>query len=472
MASGASVPKSVTAELETPGHVAVAFSWSHRDFAVALARFASELASDQGADIDLRLVDLRKKLEPPFPDDNAPEMIRDTSRTIPIIAVTGTNGKTTTTRLIAAILRGAGRRVGWCTSVGVYIEGELVLNGDYTGPSGAARVFAEPDMDVAVLETARGGILLRGLGYESNDVSVVTNVSADHLGLHGVYSVEGLARVKRIVPEATREGGFAVLNAEDTRVLTMRERIRARPFLVTRQSDHDDVARHIDRGGWALRVDGDDVVWSHDGQTETLTTVQHMPMTIGGRAAHMLENALCGAAACLALGLSAQDVREGLAKFRNRSDQNRGRLNVYRLGEVTVIIDFAHNEAGLRHLLSFARSLTEGNGQVTAVIGTAGDRDDNTLRGLATLAANEADRTIIKDLPHYLRGREVGEMPRIMRDAFVEVIGTEPELVKDERSGLALALKESAPGDVLAIMCLEDFDSILKDLDRDGEQLS
>ncbi|MDP8907851.1 MAG: Mur ligase family protein, partial [Chloroflexota bacterium] len=283
-AAGAPAPDSVAVPLERQGHHAVAFSWDHRAFATALAKLARDLATGQAVETGARLNELRRALEPPFPDDDAPQMIRDAARSIPIIAVTGTNGKTTTTRLIASILRGTGRKVGWCSSVGVFIQGEQVLEGDYTGPSGAARVFAEPDLDVAVLETARGGILLRGLGYESNDVSVVTNISADHLGLHGIFTVEGLARVKRIVPRATRPGGFAVLNADDSRVLAMRDGLRARPFLITRQAAHDEVAAHVAAGGWALRVVDGNIHWMHDGDEETLISVEQIPITIGGRA--------------------------------------------------------------------------------------------------------------------------------------------------------------------------------------------
>ena len=474
VAVGEPTPENVAVALESAGHHAVAFAWNHRAFATQLAKLACDLATGSGDSIDVpeRIDALRATLTPPYADDDAPEMIRDAARSIPIIAVTGTNGKTTTTRLIAAILRGTGRKVGWCSSVGVYIEGELVLEGDYTGPSGAARVFAEPGLDVAVLETARGGILLRGLGYESNDVSVVTNISADHLGLHGIHTVEGLARVKQVVPNATRAGGFAVLNADDERVLAMREGLQAQPFLLTRQAEHVEVDNHVSGGGWALRASNNEVHWCHEGKVEHLVVIDEIPITFGGRAAHMLENALCAAAACLAVGLDPASVRDGLVAFRNRSDQNRARLNAYKLNDFTVIVDFAHNEAGLRNLLALARALVSEEGRVTAVIGTAGDRDDGALRGLATVAANEADRTIIKDLPHYLRGREPGEMPRIMREAYLAASNGDPELATDERAGFDRAIELSRPGDVVAIMCLEDYNSILEQLDREGEPIS
>lgn len=474
VAVGEATPENVAVALESPGHHAVAYAWSHRAFATHLAKLARELVSapDDLVDLPERINALRAMLTPPFAEDDAPEMIRDAARSIPIVAVTGTNGKTTTTRLISAILRKSGRKVGWCSSVGVYIEGDLVLEGDYTGPSGAARVFAEPDLDVAVLETARGGILLRGLGYESNDVSVVTNISADHLGLHGIHTVEGLARVKQVVPSATRAGGFAVLNADDDRVLAMREGLKAQPFLISRSPDNVEVEKHVGRGGWALSTSNDEVRWWHDDQVEPLVAIDQIPITFGGRAAHMLENALSAAAACLALGLEAASVRDGLEAFRNRSDQNRARLNAYKLNDITVIVDFAHNEAGLRNLLGLARALVVDQGQVTAVIGTAGDRDDDALRGLATLGATDADRTIIKDVPHYLRGRELGEMPRIMREAYRAASHDDPELAADERAGFDRALELSRPGDVIAIMCLEDYNSILEQLDRDGEPIS
>jgi cyanophycin synthetase len=459
--------------MEAPNHYAVAFSWAHRRFAMAAADLAFRVVTGELAEVESTLQRLREVLAGPAESDDAPEMIANASRRVPIIGVTGTNGKTTTSRLIASVMRHAGKRVGLTSSSGVYIEGELVLPGDYTGPAGAQRVFAEPEIDIAVLETARGGILLRGIGYEQNDVSVVTNISADHLGLHGIYTVEGLAEVKSLVARVTKPDGFAVLNADDPLVLAMRERIVARPFLVTRKPLSDAVQRHIDAGGWALILDGSDVIWWHDRADEVLTRLEDVPITFGGKAPHMVENALCAAAACLGAGLPATQVRDGLSAFRSSPSDNKGRLNVYTRNGATIIIDFAHNEAGLRQLLAFARHFRTEGGSLTAVVGTAGDREDSVFRAIGRIAASEADRVVLKDSVKYLRGRVSGEMLTLMQSGVDEAgravaVATAP----NEEDAALGAIERAGTGDVVAVMCIEAYDHLLVWLDEHAKAVS
>lgn len=459
--------------MEAPHHYAVAFSWSHRRFAMAAADLAFRDITGEPVAIDSELQRLRDILTSPAEPDDAPEMIANASRRVPIIGVTGTNGKTTTSRLIAAIMRHTGKRVGLTSSSGVFIDRELVLPGDYTGPAGAQRVFAEPNVDIAVLETARGGILLRGIGYEQNDVSVVTNISADHLGLHGIYSVEGLAEVKSLVAQVTKPDGFAVLNADDPLVLAMRERISARPFFVTRQPIADVVRQHIEAGGWALTLDGADVVWWHDDEREVLTRLDDVPITFGGKAQHMVENALCAAAACLGAGLTTTQVRAGLAAFRSSPADNKGRLNIYTRNGATIIIDFAHNEAGLRQLLTFARHFRADEGRLTAVVGTAGDRADSVFRAIGRIAAREADRVVLKDSIKYLRGRVSGEMLRLMR-AGVDETGRNVAIhtAPSEEDAALGAFEQAGAGDVVAVMCIEAYDRLLDWLDEYAQPVS
>ncbi len=465
-------PDVISRSMEEPNHVAVAFSWSHRRLGKAIAQAATDILTAESLDIAARIDDLRAILASDPEDDDTPEMHSDDVRTLPVIGITGTNGKTTTTRLVASILMQAGRKVGWTSSSGVYIQKELVLKGDFTGPAGAARVFSDPSVDVAVLETARGGILLRGLGYESNDVSVVTNISPDHLGLHGVHTVEGLAEVKRVVPGVTKESGFAVLNADDQRVLAMRDHTRARPFLVTQRGDHPDVIQHVAAGGWALWVHDGQVVWGQDTVETVLTALSDIPIAFGGRARHMLENALCASAACLAIGLEADRVRAGLEAFRNRSDQNRGRLNVYDVDGTVVIVDFAHNELGLRNLLEFGRSFVRNGGRLISVVGTAGDRGDDVLIALGRIAGKTADMVIAKDTIRYLRGRAPGEMLALIRRGLAETPGGEHVMSSSEMEGFEFALAQAKPGDVVAIMCIEDYDTIIPRLEEIGTSLS
>ncbi len=458
--------------METPHHIAVAFSWTQRRFAMRLAKLAFEVVTGSVTELDAGIDELRALANRKGDDEDRPAMLRDADRRIPIVGITGTNGKTTTTRLISAILMGSGKRVGWTSSSGVVVQGETVLEGDFTGPAGAARVFEEADLDVAVLETARGGILLRGLGYESNDVSVVTNVSADHLGLQGVYTVEELARVKRVVASVTRAEGFAVLNANDPLVLAMREGLRARLFLISRHNDNREVAAHVQSGGWALWVEDGLVQFGHDGDRENLTSLDDIPITLGGKATHMLENSLCAAAATLALGLDPDHVRAGLAGFRNRVDQNRGRLNVFEVNGMTVVVDFAHNAAGLDHLLNVGRGLAAADGALIAVVGSAGDRPDDALTELGTLAGQRADIVIVKDTIKYLRGRVTGDIPKLILNGTSSTgcgnVQTEPnEFAAFERS-MTLA----QPGDAVVIMCIEDIDQILDQLTSTGKAIA
>jgi cyanophycin synthetase len=420
------------------------------------------------------MAELRAILASEPEEDDAPEMLPTAERSIPTIAITGTNGKTTTSRVISFVLRHTGRKVGTTSSAGVYIDTEQVIAGDYSGPSGAHRVFTEPGVQVAVLETARGGMLLRGLAFESSDVGVVTNVSADHLGLHGVYSVEKLAEVKSLVVKYVRPEGFAVLNADDQRVLAMREATPARPFLVTRKPVSSEVQSHIDGGGWALTVDESrNVIWWHDGEREVLMSLDDVPMTFAGRAPHMVENALCAAAALLGIGLAPEEVRSGLSAFRNTASDNRGRLNVYDYNGATILLDFAHNVAGLEQLIAFGKNFLGEGGQLVSVIGTAGDREDEVFEGLAKTAAEHSDMVILKDSHRYLRGREMGDMLALMR-AGVESTGLDiPVLQADsEREASLLAFERTKPGDVVCLMCIEDYDYLIPWLDERATSVS
>lgn len=473
-AAAGETPTFATREMEASGHYVVAFTWTHRRFAKKAARLAFGLVSGELTDRDAAIADLRAILDSPTEDDDAPEMVANAARQMPVIAITGTNGKTTTSRVISFVLRHAGKKVGTTSSAGVYIDTKQVIAGDYSGPAGAHRVFEEPGVDVAVLETARGGMLLRGLAFESSDVGVVTNVSADHLGLHGVYSVEKLAEVKSLVVRYVRREGFAVLNADDPRVLAMLNTTPARPFLVTRKPVSGEVQAHIDEGGWALTVDERrDITWWHDGQREVLASLDTIPMTFAGRAPHMVENALCAAAALLGIGLTPAEVASGLTAFRNTASDNRGRLNVYDYNGATIVLDFAHNVAGLEQLIAFGKSFLGDGGQLVSVIGTAGDREDDVFHGLAKVAAQESDMVILKDSHRYLRGREMGDMLTLMR-AGVEATGRDiPVLQADsERNASLLAFERTKPGDVVCLMCIEDYDYLIPWLDERATSVS
>jgi cyanophycin synthetase len=453
--AGVEFPEMRWVPMETPGHWSLTFGWERRRFALALARLLADIAIGEEVDLRAAPASLHDLLAGDDPEDR-PGMIRDDQRAIPVIAVTGTNGKTTTTRLIAHILRGTGRKVGWTSTVGVFIEGENVLEGDYTGPAGAWRVLREPGLDVAVLETARGGILLRGMACQSNDVSVMTNISGDHLGLHGVHTVEGLAEVKSVVLRTTRPDGWVVLNADDPLVRGQATGLHASIIWVSQDAENPTVAAHRHTGGRAVLTESGWLVEVWGDEAHRIVRLEEMPIAFGGQARHMIENALCAAAATLALDLTREEVAAGLRDFGSDAEDNPGRLNIYDLNGATVILDYAHNEVGLTHLLQLARGYLRGKGRLTAIIGTAGDRTDDALRELGRIAAAQSNHVIIKETHRYLRGREsVDEMTALYREG-IAAGGDPPHTVAaDELAALEMALRDLQPGDVVAMMCIE-----------------
>ncbi|MGC4191360.1 MAG: Mur ligase family protein [Thermomicrobiales bacterium] len=472
--SGADRPEIVTRAMETPGHYVVAWTWQLRKFSKDLAHIAYDLvtgAIDQ-ADLDVRIGALQHHQSRPVGPDDMPAYAKDSERRVPIIGITGTNGKTTTTRLISAIFMNAGYTVGWTSTAGVFIQGEERISGDYTGPSGASYVLKDPEIDVAVLETARGGMLLRGVGYQSCDIGVVTNVSPDHLGLHGVLTIDGLAEVKSLVPQVTKPDGYAVLNADDPLVLAMRTKTLAHVVLVTRNHTHPDVMDHVSSGGWALIVRDGLIHWYHAGLVDIVASLSDIPVTFGGRAAHMVENALCATAAVLAFGMPLDQVRSGLASFAPDSKQNRGRLNVFEKQGVSVVIDYAHNEAGLVHLLALGRAFAgERGGRLFAVIGSAGDRTDEALHILGQTSAESADVTIVKRTNHYLRGRDAEEINRLIQEGVAMAGHPAARESAGELDGVKLALAQADRGDVVVVMSTEEYDDMEQFLTSDETTL-
>jgi cyanophycin synthetase len=455
--AGVEFPEMRWVEMETPGHWSLTFGWERRRFALGLAQLLAAAATGEEVDLPAAIEDLRDLLKTGEDDpDDRPGMIRNEDRTIPVVAVTGTNGKTTTTRLIAHILRGVGRKVGWTSTVGVFIEGEMVLEGDYTGPAGAWRALSEPGLDVAVLETARGGILLRGMACESNDVSVMINISGDHLGLHGVQTLEGLAEVKSVVLRTTRPDGWVVLNADDPLVRAQATSLHAPIIWVTQDPENPTVVAHRHAGGRAVVTADGMMIETRGEETHQIGRLEEMPITFGGTARHMIENALCAAAATLALDLDREAIGQGLRTFGATPEDNPGRLHVYDLNGATVILDYAHNEVGLRHLLAMARGYLAADGRLTAIIGTAGDRTDEALREIGRLAAEQTDRVIVKETRRYLRGRaSVDEMTALYLEGVAAGGDTPHVVAASEPEALEIALRDLQPGDVVAMMCIE-----------------
>ncbi len=415
-----------------------------------------------------------------------PPWIRDDDRRIPIVSISGTNGKSTVTRLISHILILAGRHVGTTTSDGVLVDERMVEPGDWTGPGGAHRILARSDVDVAVLETARGGIVLRGVGYESNEASILTNVSSDHLDLQGIHTLPELAEVKATICRITRRDGWVVLNGDDPLVAAVARRVRARVALFSLDERASAPVRgQIARGGRAYVVRRGTLVEVDGGVSAGIVPVAEIPITIGGIARHNVANALAAAGGARALGATLDEVAEGLRDFRPTADRSPGRLNLFRLGSRIVIVDFAHNEAGIDAVMDVAEGIAGGaagrTAPITVIIGTAGDRPDDTLRGIGRIAARRAQRVAIKETQGYLRGRSreavVGELLAGIeaggRSADeVAVYPSETAALRAELNGAgANAEARGARPDaarVIVLMCHEEREQVFALLDELG----
>lgn len=377
---------------------------------------------------------------------------------VPVVSVTGTNGKTTTTRLLAHIAMTAGLRTGWSSTDGVLVQGEVVEAGDYSGPAGARAVLESPGVQVGILETARGGMLLRGMGVSHNDVSVVTNVSADHLGLQGIDTIDQLAEVKAIVTRVTRPGGWVVLNGQDPRVWAMRSGARGRPWVFSADPNAPAVREALGTGGRATTILDDHVtVLFPDAAPDRLVRVVDLPMALAGLSHHNVLNALAGASAALGLGLDRSAVVEGLRTFRPDDVDNPGRMNTYSVpvsdGSATVIVDLAHNEAGLEALLDVCRGLVAPWGRVHLALGTGGDRTDDILETLGEMAGHRADHVVAAHKEHYLRGRSMADLEAHLRVGLARAGVADVASYPTELSGLQALVGEACDGDVVAVMC-------------------
>jgi len=429
----------------------VAYPWRRRGRAEALGHAVADvLDALPSADVDRVVREAAERVRGSDPG-SGPTTRRPH---VPVVAVTGTNGKTTTSRMVARMGRCAGLVVGWSSTDGVYVDGELVEPGDYSGPSGAGAVLDDPRVQLAVTETARGGILLKGLGVLHNDVSVVTNVSADHLGLQGVDTVDQLAEVKAVVTRVTRRQGWVVLNGDDPRTFAMRLGVAARVCVFSRDAGSPSIRAVLNEGGRAVTViDGAVTVLDPGAEPVALVAVVDVPMTLSGLSHVNVENALAAVGAGLGAGLSRGAVVEGLRSFRPGVEDNPGRMNVYDLRGVTVVVDLAHNEAGVQALLQVMHGLCAPGAAARMVMGSPGDRTDDIIRGIGELAARGSDEVVISQKDYYLRGRDADDLVALLRAAAAAVGVRDVPVHPSELAGLRALLHASSAGDVVGVMC-------------------
>lgn len=381
---------------------------------------------------------------------------------IPIALVTGTNGKTTSTRLLARIAREAGKRVGSTSSDAIMIGSDVIEEGDWTGPAAARVVLQRTDVDFAVLETARGGILRRGLAVDFCDVALITNISDDHVGSYGIDDLDAMAQVKGVTVEALHPSGAAVLNASDPRLVALAGRAGRVIFFADLEDTRSEspaarvIADHRANGGEVVFAAGG-TIRRAIGKTETeIARVDEIPLTFEGAARFNVENVLGVVAAAFALGLPEDAIVRAIETFT--PDQNPRRSALVEKGGARIFLDFGHNADGVRAVMKLVASLrSEPKGKLTIIAGSAGDRSDRELAEIAR-AIHEArpDRLIVRELPKYLRGRAPGEVPEVLRRSFVSfgipLHAIEPANVSSEVDALRLALATAQPGDFIVVL--------------------
>ncbi|KXK00028.1 MAG: UDP-N-acetylmuramyl tripeptide synthetase [Acidobacteria bacterium OLB17] len=369
---------------------------------------------------------------------------------IPIIAITGTNGKTTTTRLIAHILKNSGRNVGFTTTDGTYIGNQQIVTGDNTGPISAQLVLKDPTVEVGVLETARGGIIRSGLGFDYCDIGVVLNVAADHLGMKDVNTLEDLARVKSVIPRAVAKKGFAVLNAEDPLVYDMRNLTEGTVVCFSMNENHPNIKKRAERGRTSCVYENGYITILKGKWKVRVEKAVNIPLTYGGRAEFMIQNVLAATLACFVHGVSLEDLRVGLTTFNAGTAQTPGRLNFVEIGDVTVLMDYAHNPAGLQGLANFINKLP--NKYRTCVVNGTGDRRDKDIIAIGKIVGETFDRVVLRR-GHYLRGRNEQETYELLKKGIAKS-GKEPavRIIPESRDAIQHAVKYGRKGELVVTL--------------------
>jgi cyanophycin synthetase len=401
---------------------------------------------------------------------------------IPILAVTGSNGKTTTARMIAHILKGMGRKVGVTSTDGIMVDGRVIRRGDMSGPRSASTVLQNPNVEMAVFEVARGGILRAGLGYDRNDVAVVLNVTGDHLGIGGINSMRQLAAVKQVVVEAVPRSGTAVLNADDPLVAAMGRHCSGSVIYFSMDPTSEVIRRQASRGRRAVTIEaghnGEMIVLQHGRKSMPLVWTHLLPATFEGRARMNVQNALAAAGAAWAAGAHLHDIRQGLRTFSTSYFMAPGRLNMFELDGYRVIVDYAHNPPAVAALGEFVELLAKPSaggrralvtGQRIGVMATAGDRREEDIVELGRIAAHHFDAIIIREDANP-RGRRRGETASLIESgARIGMSEGGPcsnvETILDEMEATRHALDLGHEGDVV-VVCVDHANDVWKELQR------
>ncbi len=375
--------------------------------------------------------------------------------TIPIVAVTGTNGKTTTTRLINHILKGAGSTVGMCTTEGVYIKNRLIYPGDMTGPKSHGLVLSDPTIDAAVLECARGGILRAGLGYRECNVGVVTNISPDHLGLKGIDTLKQLAQVKSVIPQIVRKDGHAILNADDPLVARMERYVSGETIYYSLDPRNEIIRDHKKNNGISIVLEDNQVCIYKGPWKYPLLPLADIPITFDGKAAFNIMNTLAAVGATFALGISDDNIKAGISTFFPSYSQTPGRTTLEDMLTFKVLIDYAHNQAGYQALKDFALALPAERRIVT--VSLPGDRREVDFELCSKILSEGFDQIIVFE--YYLRGRKPGEIVDLYKKYLMKFGVDESAITtfRDEKDALKFALDSAREND-LVVLSINDID--------------
>ena len=395
----------------------------------------------------------------------AGEVQWDALKRIPIAMITGTNGKTTTVRLLKCMVDAQGKVPGVSSTDWLMVGNEILDRGDWSGPGGARNILRHPSTDIALLETARGGMLRRGLGLAAGeaDVALVTNIAEDHLGEWGIQDLDMLADTKFIIRHA---GKRLVLNAQDEKSVERVHLVKCPITWFGLDAQDSRIQDHLAAGGQAAVLDGDALWWCAEGQADKLIDVAEIPIALGGAARHNIANSLAAIAVAKELGLDDASIQEGLRAFQSDPADNPGRLNLFDFHGVKVLVDFAHNPHGLQALFEMATAMKPKRKLVT--VGHAGDRETDSIEEVALTAwRSGVDRLIIKEQDKHLRGRELGEIPAIMEAALLADGASAEDIARadNEMEATIQALTWAKPGDLLLLLTLQQREEVLQLLD-------
>lgn len=380
---------------------------------------------------------------------------------VPIVAVTGTNGKTTTTRLISHILGLNGKVVGMTSTDSVSIGNVPIIKGDYSGPQGARKVMMDSTIDMAVLEVARGGILRSGLGYHESDVGVLINISSDHLGEGGIETLEELTRLKSTVTEAVKPSGYAVFNADDPRVLPCMDKTPAHPVLFSKDPDHPALKANYNKGNFNVTIYEGEVIIQREGWTSTVAKLNDIPITFDGKAWFNIENVMAAVAATAALGLNEDKIKAGLISFNPSIGQSPGRMNIIDVGGFKVVIDYGHNMGAILATSDFIKGLMPG--KIIRMSSAVGNRRNEDLISYGKILAKYSDNIVICDSDP--RGRPDGETARLVQEGLLEGGFTMDKItmVDDEKEATKVTLNMAQKGD-LVVLQADDITQVIKDV--------